>query len=134
MAANMAHEQGLQGLKVLLVDDNRDGATAMARLLASFGCQASTCFDGGSALASAEQAAPHVMILDLRLPDVPGTEVCSRLRATPGFDSTLLVALTGATDQGTLDRARQCGFDRVLAKPVDLDDLLGLLKSVIPAA
>lgn len=123
----------LRGLKVLLVDDNRDAAISLSRLLQGFGCETEVCFDGASALATAEALAPQVAILDIRLPDIPGTEVCSRLRASDSLRALHLVALTGATDSATLERMSAVGFDATLTKPVELDELLDTLSIVASA-
>lgn len=122
----------LTGLTVLLVDDHRDSADSMAWLLTSFGCEAHARFDAASALACVEELKPHVVFLDIRLPDMPGTEVCRRLRKLPALTGTRVVALTGATDDTTLDAVREAGFDRTLTKPVELTDVLAVLRDVEP--
>ncbi len=120
----------MQGLKVLLVDDHRDAATALGRLLEEFGCRIEVCFDGGSALAAAESMHPDAIILDVRLPDLPGTEVCRRLRTVPALRDTSVIALTGAADDATLDRVNRAGFDCTLTKPVAVDAVLAALSGV----
>lgn len=120
-----------QGLKVLLVDDNRDSAMAMARLLSGFGCCTEFRVDASSALESVEAFGPDVVILDIRLPDIPGTEVCRRLRSFDFLRDSTLVALTGATDDRTLALVREAGFHRTLTKPVELDSILDVLRSVV---
>lgn len=123
-----------EGLKVLLVDDNRDSVTAMARLLAGFRCEVEYCLEGSAALESAETMAPDVMILDIRLPDIPGTEVCRRLLPLDALGRTTFVALTGATDERTLDLVREAGFHRTLTKPVELDSILDVLRGAASPA
>jgi CheY-like chemotaxis protein len=117
----------LSGLKVLLVDDNQASATSLARLLRGLGCDAQVRFDGTSALDCAQVLVPDVVILDIRLPDMAGTEVCRRLRAQQAPQRTVLVALTGATDPQTLTAVEQAGFDQILTKPVELQAILEVL-------
>ena len=119
----------LSGLRVLLVDDHRDSADSMAWLLKSFGCEAEARFDGASALGCVEALKPHVIFLDIRLPDMRGTEVCRRLRTLETLTGTTVVALTGATDDATLEAVREAGFDRTLTKPVELGEVLDVLKA-----
>jgi len=126
--AGTGNKPDLTGLKVLLVDDHRDSADSMAWLLQTFGCEADVRFDAASALASVESLKPDVVFLDIRLPDMPGTEVCRRLRTLESMAGTTLVALTGATDDRTLLSVREAGFDRTLTKPVELDDILEVLR------
>jgi CheY-like chemotaxis protein len=129
MMAGTRNKPDLTGLKVLLVDDHRDSADSMAWLLQSFGCEAQARFDGASALACVEALEPDVVFLDIRLPDMPGTEVCRRMRSLSALGATTLVALTGATDDRTLVSVEEAGFDRTLTKPVELDDILEVLCS-----
>lgn len=118
----------LTGLRVLLVDDHRDSAESMAWLLQSFGCEAHFRFDAATALECVEALEPDVVILDIRLPDMPGTELCRRLRSLPGLERTAFVALTGATDDATLASIRTSGFHRALTKPVELHSILEVLR------
>lgn len=118
----------LAGVKVLLVDDHRDSADSMAWLLQSFGCEAHARFDASSALADVESLCPDVAFLDIRLPDMSGIELCRRLRAIPSLEPIVLVAVTGATDDRTQAGIREAGFDRALTKPVELTEVLSVLR------
>jgi CheY-like chemotaxis protein len=122
------------GLKVLLVDDQRDAVTSLARLLEVFGCETRVCFDAATALGCVEALGPDVVILDIRLPDMPGTELCRTLRSLETLKATTVVALTGAADAETLARVATVGFHQTLIKPVDLDSLLAVLCGATPAA
>lgn len=124
---DMDREQ-LAGVKVLLVDDHRDSADSMAWLLQSFGCEAHARFDAKSALADVESLRPDVAFLDIRLPDMSGIELCRRLRAIPSLEPIVLVAVTGATDDRTQAGIRDAGFDRALTKPVELTEVLSVLR------
>lgn len=118
----------LVGLKVLLVDDHRDSADSMAWLLQSFGCEAHARFDATSALADVEALCPDVALLDIRLPDMSGIELCRRLRALPSLEPIVLVAVTGASDDRTQEAIREAGFDHALTKPVELSEMLSVLR------
>lgn len=120
----------LSGLRVLLVDDHRDSADSMGWLLQTFGCATECCFDGTSALERAGSFQPHVVFLDIRLPDMPGTEVCRRLLQQDWLSDTLLVALSGATDDDTVASIDAAGFHHRLTKPVELDEVMAVLRGV----
>lgn len=128
VVAGMDAKPDLTGLKVLLVDDHRDSAESMAWLLQTFGCEAHVRFDGTSALEDAPSLAPDVVFLDIRLPDIPGTELCRRFRTHEALQHTILVALTGATDDATLASIGESGFHRSLTKPVELPSILEVLE------
>ena len=129
----MSSRADLEGLKVLLVDDHRDSAESLSTLLSTFGCRPSVCFDASSALLSVEAITPDVVVLDIRLPDMSGTELCGRLRALESLRSAALIALTGAADDATLDEVREAGFHVTLTKPVELETLLRVLAEAASA-
>jgi CheY-like chemotaxis protein len=107
------------GKRVLVVDDNTDAANTLAMLLRAWGHSASAAFDGMSAVRIALEAVPDVVLIDIALPDIDGTEVAKRLRAHPSTCAARLVALSGYTLTGQQQRQ----FDKHFTKPVDMDEL-----------
>jgi len=115
--------------RVLIVDDNRDGAQAIARLLRSMGHEVATVYDGHAALDCATRFEPHVVLLDLGMPEVDGFEVCRRLRSHQWCTQRpSIVALTGWGRQRDLERTSKAGFDAHLVKPVEAEALEKLLE------
>jgi DNA-binding response OmpR family regulator len=112
---------------VLVVDDNRDAANVLALLLEVWGYQPLVAYRGDVALEVAATQSPHVVLLDIGLPDLDGHEVARRLRRLPGLEKALLVAVTGHGGEEDLCRARETGFDHYLLKPFDPEELLRLL-------
>jgi CheY-like chemotaxis protein len=80
---------------VLVVDDNIDGAEALAALLRAFGHQVQTAHDGSTAIAESTKSRPEIIFLDIGLPDIDGYEVAKRLRRDLAGGSFMLIALTG---------------------------------------
>ena len=78
--------------RILIVDDNRDGATSLAMLLNLTGNETHTTFDGLEAVEAAVNLRPDVVLLDIGLPNLDGYEVCRRIRRQPGGMSMLMVA------------------------------------------
>jgi CheY-like chemotaxis protein len=78
---------------------------------------------------------PDVILLDIGLPGMDGFQVAKRLREDPNFKDVTMCALTGFTPSEA-DRQRQhdTGFDHYYVKPVDVDKLLQMFKTVEPAA
>jgi PAS domain S-box-containing protein len=123
MAASIATK------RVLIVDDNRDGARAIARLLRTMGHDVATAFEGCVALERAQDFDPDVILLDLGMPGVDGFQVCQRLRAHAwSRRRPRIVALTGWGREGDLARTKRAGFDAHLVKPVDSETLEELLE------
>ncbi len=110
--------------RVLVVDDNRDGAEAIARLLSVMGHEVETEYGGHVALERAKRFEPDVVLLDLGMPSVDGFKVCEQLHAhTWSRQRPYIVALTGWGRERDLARTKSAGFDAHLVKPVDSEAL-----------
>jgi PAS domain S-box-containing protein len=111
----------LRPLRILVVDDNVDAAQSMAMLLEVSGHLVRTAHDGVAAVKAVGEYRPHVVFLDIGLPELDGYEVAQRIRRNFPYGSIVLVALTGYGQ--AVDRERTCatGFDHHLVKPVDYD-------------
>ena len=114
----MTHEQSLPGLRVLLVEDDRELAASVRAYLEEEGCQVHLCFDGGSGLRQAQMNAFDILLLDIRLPVLDGFEVTKRLRMQ-GFQFPI-VMLSGLDAAGDVVRGLTAGADDYLTKPFDL--------------
>jgi signal transduction histidine kinase/DNA-binding response OmpR family regulator len=120
-------------LRVLVVDDNQDAASSLALLLRTDGYEVQVYYDGPTALAGVGDDPPEVALLDIGLPGMDGYTLARELRARPGGDQALVVAITGYGQDADQRRAREAGFDRHLVKPVDPETVLGLLAARVPA-
>jgi CheY-like chemotaxis protein len=118
---------------VLVVDDNDDAAESLAMLLQAAGAEVHTARNGPAGLEAARRFTPHAILLDLGMPGMDGFEVARRLRAEPGQEGAVLVALTGWGQEEDRRRTRDSGFDHHLTKPVDVDQLLDILGRIKPA-
>lgn len=106
------------GLRILLIDDNRDTADSIGMVLELLGHRVTTRYSGLDGLDACASARPDLVLTDIGMPGMDGHEVCRRMRAMADGDSLKIVALTG---WGALeDRAQtaQAGFDYHLVKPV----------------
>ncbi len=104
--------------RVLVVEDNVDGARALAEALALFGHEVHVEADGPSGVETALRLRPDAVVLDLGLPGFDGYEVARRLRAEAALEGTLLVALSGWAGREERARALAAGIDHHLVKPV----------------
>lgn len=116
-------------LRVLVVDDQPEVADGLAELLGLSGYQVAAAYGGAEALELARRDQPHVVLLDLDLPDLDGRTVARRIRQRGG-ERPLLVAVSGFGGERHFERSRQAGIDRHLVKPVDVDQVLELLRGV----
>jgi PAS domain S-box-containing protein len=116
------------GRRVLVVDDNEDGAESLAMLLEFHGHETHQAYDGVEAIAAAERLRPDAVLLDIGLPRLNGYETCRRIREQPWGKDMFLVALTGWGTEEDRQRSGEAGFDTHMVKPVDYDELLRLLE------
>jgi len=119
-----------QPLRVIVVDDNQDAAQMLATLLAVQGHAVSVEYDGRGALLRARIERPHVMLLDIGLPDTDGYALARQLRAIPELRGLTLIALTGYGQEADRRLAEEAGFDHHLVKPADLAQVSAILASV----
>lgn len=111
------------GSTVLVVDDNRDSADALAFLLKADGYEVLVGYSGHDALELAVRSHPAAIILDIGMPDMTGYEVARRLRQQPWGRDALLVAMTGWGQAKDKQLAKEAGFNRHFTKPLDSDEL-----------
>lgn len=114
--------------RILIVDDNEDNADMLAKLLEFEGYDSRTAYNGKMALAQAERFRPHIVLLDIELPDMTGNDVCHRLREASWTKGLAIVALTGWSDR--VRDARDDAFDDYLLKPLEPSALIDRLKAV----
>jgi len=111
----------LSGIGVLVVDDDEDTRTILAKYLRFLGAEVAVATDGADALAALRFLRPDVLVSDIAMPSLDGLDLLAHIRLMPGQDSDPLpsIAFTGYTDQGYRARAQAVGFDAFVAKPAD---------------
>ena len=120
----------LEGLRVLVVDDNEDAATSLAILLEHAGATARTARDGETAVELADSTEFEIALLDIGLPKMNGHDVAREIRKRPWGSKAVLIALTGWGQDGDRELSREAGFDHHLVKPVSPEALLKLLGEI----
>ncbi|CAN5712100.1 hypothetical protein BH23PLA1_BH23PLA1_17000 [soil metagenome] len=113
-----------QRRQVLIVDDDAESATLVARLIRSRGHDATVAHDGEAALKAFAARRPDVVVLDLELPGIDGVEIARQIRQQPENQPFLLIALSGHSEDHDRQRISEAGFDFYLTKPLDFSLLL----------
>lgn len=126
-ATAAATAPALRPARVLVVDDDPDFMRALATLLEMVGYEVRTAQDGLRGLDTMAEFRPECAVLDVDLPGVDGVEIARRLRRQPWAQDLVLIAMTGWNRSEDRTAAMLAGFDHFLAKPVNLDELFGLL-------
>jgi PAS domain S-box-containing protein len=116
--------------RILVVDDNRDGAESMADMLSLLGHEVATAHDGLEAVDRAEAFRPDVILMDVGMPRLNGLDATRRIRERPWGRAMRVVALTGWGQDGDRERSRAAGCDAHLVKPVNVADLQRVLAEV----
>jgi CheY-like chemotaxis protein len=118
------------GHRVLIVDDNRDFASSLETLLSALGNDVRVANDGEQGLELATTFTPHIAFLDIGMPVMNGYRLAEELRSRPAFAGTRLVALTGWGQEKDRRRAHEAGFDQHLVKPVKLEQIVAILRTL----
>jgi two-component system KDP operon response regulator KdpE len=114
--------------RVLVVDDEPQIVRTLRINLAARGYQVLTAHDGRAALKAAAEGKPDVVVLDLGLPDIDGTEVISGLR---GWTTIPIIVLSARTDSADKVEALDSGADDYVTKPFGMDELLARLRAAV---
>lgn len=108
---------------MLVVEDQHDSVELTVLLLEQLGYECRAAFDGEDAVRIAATYRPHVVLLDIRLPDISGYEVARALRALPGGANMYIAAVTGCAHDLDRRRAFEAGFNQYAVKPAKRETL-----------
>jgi two-component system phosphate regulon response regulator PhoB len=116
---------------VLIVDDERDLVHVLEFNLRQAGYETTSAYDGEEALAKVRQKTPDLVILDLMLPDVPGTEVCRQLKSNPRTKAVPVIMLTARGEEVDRVVGFELGADDFVTKPFSVRELVLRIKAVL---
>lgn len=130
-----ARDMNMQQQLILNVDDTDAARYARTRILTKAGLKVVEAASGTEALALARELRPDLILLDVKLPDIHGMEVCARLKADPAT-SFILVLQTSASYIGVADkiRALEGGADNYLFEPIEPAELLANVNALLRLA
>ncbi len=126
-------EGGISLPRILLVEDNEAIRGAFSILLEESGYAVLQAGSGGEALEASTSAPPHLILLDLGLPDMSGLDVARALRAREETRSTPIVALTGRALETDQAACMEAGCTDYLTKPIDTEQLLRVIAEHLEA-
>ena len=122
--------------RVLVVDDYQDGADSLALMLRALGADARAAYDGESAVQSAADFRPHLVLLDLGLPGATGVDIGRAILDMIGGASPAprVVAVSGRSDDASRQACADAGFTGFLVKPVGLEAIARVVDECRPEA
>lgn len=122
----------LEGVRVLLVEDHPSTRFAASQLLASEGAEVTEAADGQTALRLLGECRPHVVLLDMVLPDLDGREVLKHISAARPPELRSVLVLTGDVTAERSAEVRELGADGLIHKPVDLQTVVAFVRERQP--
>ncbi|HWQ71132.1 MAG TPA: ATP-binding protein [Desulfitobacteriaceae bacterium] len=119
-----------RSLRIMVIDDIPDVVEILSSLLQLLGHEVTSAANRPEGLAKVMKFAPEVIICDIGLPEMNGYEIARHIRNDHSLNKIFLIALSGYAQADDLATALESGFDRHLAKPVDLETLEKILTEV----
>lgn len=119
-------------ISILNVDDNDGARYAKTRILRSAGFHVLEAANGTDALAMVRDEEPALVLLDVKLPDINGIEVCRRIKADPDTSGVLVLQTSAAlTNRADRIRGLEGGADNYLAAPIEADELIANVNALL---
>jgi two-component system cell cycle response regulator len=115
--------------RILVVDDNEQNLELLEAYLEELDAVIWTAQDGVEALKLVKQQAPDLILLDIMMPRMSGYQLCTRLKADPATAKIPVIMVTALHEVADMERARDCGAEDFLTKPVHKPDLLAKVRA-----
>jgi two-component system cell cycle response regulator DivK len=116
---------------VLIVDDNEKNMKLARDVLHLAGFSTLEATTGGESISAAVEHLPDVILMDIRLPDMDGTEAARRIRENPSAAAIPIVALTSLAMKGDRELLLASGFDGYLEKPISVSEFPEQVRSFV---
>lgn len=117
--------------RVLIADDNPQGAELLEVYLSESDCEIRTATDGEETLQQVREWQPDLILLDIMMPKMSGFEVCKRLRADPATRDIAVLMITALDQASDIDRAVDAGTDDFVTKPINKSELFLRVRSLL---
>jgi two-component system phosphate regulon response regulator PhoB len=117
--------------QILIVDDERDLVQVVEFNLRQAGFETASAFDGERALLQIKQRVPDLIVLDLMLPDIPGTEICRSIKSNPRTKHVPVIMLTARGEEVDRVVGFELGADDFVTKPFSVRELVLRIKAVL---
>lgn len=118
-------------IKILLVDDEQDILEVVGYNLQQEGYKVQTAINGKKAIAAALEFKPHLIILDVMMPEMDGVEACEIIRKTEGFEDTIITFLTARGEDYSQVAGFDAGADDYITKPIRPKVLMSKVKALL---
>lgn len=123
----------MQPETILIVDDDRAIANLTATWIRAAGFAPVEAYDGRSGVAAVLKHRPRLLLLDIRMPDIDGFEVCRQLKQMPEIDQTPVIFLSANAQEAARRQAIEAGARCFLSKPYEPKDLIVAVRAALAA-
>ena len=120
-----------EDVRILLVDDEQDILEIVGYNLSLEGYQVFTAKNGVEAVSKAKKKQPHLVILDVMMPEMDGIEACEIMRNTPGLENTIITFLTARGEDYSQLAGFEAGADDYIQKPIKPKVLVSKVKALL---
>lgn len=120
-----------KNIRILLVDDEPDILEIVGYNLSSEGYQVFTATNGIKAIAAAKKHLPHLIILDVMMPEMDGIEACQKIRSYPELSESIITFLTARGEDYSQMAGYEAGADDYITKPVKPKVLVSKVKALL---
>ena len=110
-------------ITILYVEDNKENRTLVRRVLMAEGYEVVEAGSAVEAIQTIQSLRPDLILMDINMPDVDGYALTARIKATPGFASVPIIAVTANVMRGDRERSLEAGCNGYIQKPIDIDVL-----------
>lgn len=117
--------------KILVVDDEQDILEFISYNLKKEGFNVYTITNGKSAIGLAKEISPHLIILDVMMPEMDGVETCEKIRELPEFENTIIAFLTARSEDYSQIAGFNAGGDDYITKPIKPKVLVSRIKALL---
>jgi PleD family two-component response regulator len=117
--------------RVLIADDNPQGAELLEAYLGDEDYDLRMAADGEQTLKALAEWRPDLVLLDIMMPKISGFEVCKRLRANADLRDVAVLMITALDQPADIERAVEAGTDEFLSKPINKNELLLRVRSLL---
>ena len=118
-------------IRILLVDDEPDILEILSYNLSAEGYEVFTAKNGVEGVAKAKKKEPHLIILDVMMPEMDGIEACEIIRQTPGLENTIITFLTARSEDYSQVAGFDAGADDYITKPIKPKVLVSKVKALL---
>jgi CheY-like chemotaxis protein len=126
-AGERSEPRALTGIRIVIVDDDRDMCDALQYLLESYGAEVTAATSAAEAFAALERSRPDVLLSDVAMPGESGYDLMRKIAAREGGDAPPAVALSSYAKETDRKQAIAAGFRTLVAKPIDPEALVAVV-------